>query len=84
MINPTQKPLLLLEYLVWLCHSGSGVIVDLCCGTGSAAIASLRMGYDVIAMDKNAQQTKACQQRLDKFAKSKVVSAVTCTPLTTT
>ena len=45
-LNTYQKGLLEVEFLIRVCHQG-GMVVDLCCGSGSGCIAGLRMGHNV-------------------------------------
>ena len=70
-LNPDQKGLLELEYLIRVCHQG-GYVVDLCCGSGSGCIAGLRMGHSVAGFDLSEDQVAGAVQRLELFANMEV------------
>ena len=70
-MNPSQKPLLELEFLLRVCHQG-GWLVDLCCGSGSGLIAGLRLGYNVAGFDIKEAQVKAAKARIQKFSQQEV------------
>lgn len=70
-VNPTQKPLLQLEFLLRVCHQG-GWVVDLCCGSGSGLIAGLRLGYNVAGFDTKQEQVDATKARVKKFSVQEV------------
>ena len=70
-VNPSQKPLLQLEFLLRVCHQG-GWLVDLCCGSGSGLIAGLRLGYNVAGFDIREAQVKAARARIKSFADQEV------------
>ena len=61
--NLCQKPLGLLSHLV---HHFSGVgdtVLDLFCGTWSAAIAALALGRNAVSIDKTPAQLTATKRR---------------------
>ena len=70
-MNPSQKPLLELEFLLRVCHQG-GWLVDLCCGSGSGLIAGLRLGYNVAGFDIKEAQVNAAKARIQKFSQQEV------------
>ena len=53
-LNPDQKGLLELNYLIRMCHQG-GYVVDLCSGSGSGCI-GLRMAHSVSGFDLSKDQ----------------------------
>ena len=73
-VNPSQKPLLQLEFLLRVCHQG-GWVVDLCCGSGSGLIAGLRLLYNVAGFDILESQVNATKARIRKFAEQEVCSS---------
>ena len=74
--NPTQKPLLQVEFLLRGCHQG-GWVMDLCCGTGTSLVAALRMGFSAIGIDSHAFQAQAASARLQHFAQIEVKKIAT-------
>ena len=73
--NPTQKPLLQLEYLIRTCmQPDTHVVVDLCCGSGSGCVAALRMGYHAIGIDRSTKQVEEARRRLKTFTNNEVVA----------
>ena len=73
-VNPSQKPLLQLEFLLRVCHQG-GWVVDLCCGSGSGLIAGLRLGYNVAGFDILKSQVNATKARIRKYAEQEICSS---------
>ena len=70
-VNPSQKSLLELEFLLRVCHQG-GWLVDLCCGSGSGLIADLRLGYNVAGFDIKEAQVNAAKARIQKVSQQEV------------
>ena len=70
-VNPTQKPLLELEFLLRVCHQGGG-LVDLCRSSGSGLIAGLRLGYNVAGFDIREAQVAATTARIKKLSAQEV------------
>lgn len=70
-LNPDQKGLLELEFLIRVCHQG-GLVVDLCCGSGSGCVAGLRMGHSVVGFDLSGEQVSGASKRLQLFADMEV------------
>lgn len=42
-------------------------VVDFCCGSGSATLAAVTLGYNVVALDNDASQQAGFQARVRKF-----------------
>lgn len=70
-LNDHQKGLLELEHMIRVCHQG-GLVVDLCCGSGSGCIAGLRMGYSVAGFDISGTQVKGARRRISEFQRLEV------------
>mgnify|MGYP001097271020 FL=1 len=69
-VNETGKPVLVLHsFIASLCNSRSKVL-DLCCGSGSTAIAAASLGIDSIGVDNRASQVNACVERVKQEANS--------------
>ena len=61
---PTQKPLALLELLIGACCPPGGLVVDPCCGSGTAPVAAHRLGRRVVGGDRNPQAVAITEERL--------------------
>lgn len=61
---PTQKPLALLELLIHACCPPGGVVLDPCCGSGTTAVAAVRLGRRTIAGDRSAAAIRMTRLRL--------------------
>ena len=70
MVNETQKPLMQLEYLLRTCMQGGNWVVDLCCGSGSGCVAGMRMGYNVLGIDRSENQISQARRRLEIFTEN--------------
>ena len=72
-VNPTQKSLLQMEFLIRACHQATGGwVVVLCCGSGTGVIAALRNQLNVVAFDIMQQQVDFTKHRVDTFLQSEV------------
>lgn len=66
-LNPTQKPLPLLSWLLRsFCPSG-GAVLDPTMGSGSSGAAALSLGYSFVGIEKDPEQFKTSEQRLQKI-----------------
>jgi DNA modification methylase len=63
--NPAQSPIYLWYNLLHDLGGGVDVIIDVCSGTGSASVAALELGYNVIAVEKNETQFEVLTHRFD-------------------
>ena len=61
---PTQKPLALLDLLVRACCPPGGVVLDPCCGSGTALVAAAATGRGVIGGDINPDAVALTRRRL--------------------
>ena len=67
-VNETSKPVLVLRsFIASLCNSRSKVL-DLCCGSGSTAIAAASLGIDSVGVDNRSSQVAACVERVKQEA----------------
>lgn len=63
-VNPTEKPVVLLRsFIANLCERGKSVL-DLCCGSGSTAMAAASLGFNSYGCDIRLDQVEACVERL--------------------
>jgi len=63
-IHPTQKPLVLMEYLIKLVTPPGGVVLDPFCGTGTTAVAAKRNGFDYVTCDLDPDYVQIAQTRI--------------------
>lgn len=63
-VNPTQKPLDLVEALVRGGAPENGVVVDLCGGTGTTLVAADRSGRRCVYLDRDPEMLRAAANRL--------------------
>ena len=65
-IHPTQKPVLLLEYLIKTYTNPGEVVLDNCMGSGSTGVACINTGRDFIGMEKEARYFEMARQRIEE------------------
>ena len=65
-LNPCQKPLSLVQWLIEIYGKDAACILDLCSGSGSFAMGALRLGKDAIAIDIDQHQVNGMLQRVTK------------------
>lgn len=63
-IHPTEKPVLLLEYLVKTYTNSGDIILDCCCGVGSTLVACKMNGRDYIGFDTLDEYVTVARSRL--------------------
>jgi len=61
---PTQKPLALLELLVRACCPPGGLVLDPCCGSGTALVAAARHGRRWLGIDSSASAVALARRRV--------------------
>lgn len=68
-IHPTQKPVVLFEYLVLTFTEPGDLILDPFCGSGTTAVAAVTHGRSFICFDKDAAMVEKARSRLLPFLK---------------
>jgi len=63
-IHPTQKPVELFEYLIRTYSNPGDLVVDLCMGSGTTAIASINVGRNFVGWENDAKFYAACIDRV--------------------
>ena len=67
-MNDDQKAIAPLEFLLRTCMPPQcDWVVDLCCGSGSGCVAALRMGFNVLGVDRSSTQITGTRKRLQLF-----------------
>lgn len=61
---PTQKPVALLELLIGACSPPGGVVMDPCCGSGTAAVAAVKLGRRAVVSDISPDAVRTVRERL--------------------
>lgn len=64
---PTQKPLELLRLLIRACSPPGGVVLDPCCGSGTALVAARIEGRIPVGCDISPQAIRITRARLDEL-----------------
>ena len=65
-INPTQKPVPLLEYLIRTYTNPGEVVLDNCMGSGSTGVACVNTGRDFIGIEKDDKYFEVAEERIAK------------------
>ena len=63
--HPTQKPLLLIEYLVKTFSNENDVVLDNCMGSGTTAIACIPNNRKYIGYEKDKKYFDVCVDRIN-------------------
>jgi len=70
---PTQKPLALLEVLIGACCPPGGLVLDPCCGSGTALVAAAGLGRRAVGCDTSPAAVAIARGRLgDAHARAPV------------
>ena len=65
-LHPTQKPTKLFEYLINTYTNRGGTVVDICCGSGTTAVAAKNTNRNFIVNDNNLDYYKVTCERIEK------------------
>lgn len=63
--HPTQKPLALLEYLIRTYTDEGDIVLDPVCGSGTTAVACVKLNRNYIVMDKEQEYCDVTRSRID-------------------
>jgi len=69
--HPTVKPLSLLQYLIKLVSRENSIILDPFIGSGTTAIACLKLNRKFIGMEKEEEYVQIANARIKPFLKQK-------------
>jgi DNA modification methylase len=62
--HPTVKPVALVEWLVQLVTPPGGVVLDPFLGSGTTGCAAVRLGFDFIGVEKEAEYVRIAEKRI--------------------
>lgn len=65
--HPTQKPIIMLEYLIKTYSNEEDLIFDSCMGSGSTGVAAKNLNRKFIGIEKEEQYFEICKTRLPEF-----------------
>lgn len=65
-LNPTQKPVALLEYLIRTYTGPGAMVLDNCMGSGSTGVAAVKTGRRFIGMEKDREMFEKAKQWFEK------------------
>jgi DNA modification methylase len=68
-VHPVQKPAELFEYLIKSFSNENDLVLDNCIGSGTTAIASLKLKRRFIGMEKDPKYCKIANERIAKIKK---------------
>lgn len=68
--HPTQKPTVLLTYLIKTYTDPGDTVLDNCMGSGSTAVACLHTGRHFIGFEKDPGIYEDCMSRVDKYVRA--------------
>jgi len=66
-IHPTQKPILLLEYLLKTYTDKNDLVLDNCMGSGSTGIAAKNLKRSFIGIEKDETYYKIAKERIENY-----------------
>lgn len=73
-VHPTQKPLALFEYLIKTYSELGDVVLDSCCGSGTAGVACVNLGRGFIGIEKNRAFYELARARIYDLPKMKALN----------
>ena len=68
-LHPTQKPVLLLEYLIKTYTNENMIVLDNCMGSGSTGVACLNTNRKFIGIEKDEEYFEIAKKRINKQIK---------------
>lgn len=67
--HPTVKPIKLMEYLCTLITPPGGIILDPFMGSGSTGCAAVKLGYQFIGIEREAEYIEIAKRRIEHWSK---------------
>jgi site-specific DNA-methyltransferase (adenine-specific) len=68
-VHPTQKPVLLLEYLIETYTNKDGIILDNTAGSGSTGVAAINTGRNYILIEKEKEYIDVINKRISEHTR---------------
>jgi hypothetical protein len=65
---PTQKPKALIERIVRCSGIPNGLLLDICCGSGTSLVAGMERGMRVVGFDRNPRAVDISSARLNRMS----------------
>lgn len=69
-LHPTQKPILLLEYLIQTYTNPGETVLDNCMGSGSTGVAAIQTGRKFIGFEIERKYFETAKQRIESVSPS--------------
>lgn len=69
-VHPTQKPIVLLEYLIKTYTNEGDTVLDNCMGSGSTGVACVNTNRDFIGIELDEKYFNIAKERIDKSTES--------------
>ena len=63
-LHPTQKPVTLFSYLITTHCPENGLVVDICCGSGTTGVACINTNRNYIINDNNEKYFNITKERI--------------------
>jgi site-specific DNA-methyltransferase (adenine-specific) len=67
LIHPTQKPVSLFEWLIYTYTNENDIVMDNCMGSGTTAIACMKLNRKFIGFENNSEYHDICLKRIESF-----------------
>ena len=77
LFHPTQKPVLLMEYLIKTYSNEGDVVLDFCAGSGTTGVAAKNLNRDFIGIEMDEEYFKIASNRIEaaKLAQERIANA---------
>ena len=67
-LHPTQKPVMLFEYLIKQYTNKGDIVLDMCAGSGTTAIASINTGRNWICIESDGKYFEIAKKRIEEHS----------------
>jgi len=74
--HPTVKPIALMEYLIKLVTRENAIVLDTFIGSGTTAIACIKLNRKFIGIEKEEEYVKIAKARINHFSKQKKLEVI--------
>ena len=66
-LHPTQKPIILFEYLIKTYTNPGGIVLDTCAGSGTTGVACIKSNRKYILIELTTKYVNVIKERLQKY-----------------